>query len=246
MIKLIIQMTKVVITILSLLLLQSCVNTNWGNETISGNGKIVEVNRTVTEPFNAISAKNGLEVIITPESNVSIVVDADENLQDHIFTEVKEGTLIIYSDVNIMDAEAKKIHVSASNINKIASSSGATVKSKKELNYSNLELESSSGSTINIDVAANSLFCESSSGSSIRVKGKANSINTKSSSGSSIHLEQLLAENGVASASSGSTTKVQVTNELKAEASSGASINYYAKPNSLIVDESSGGSIRSK
>ena len=92
--KLIIQITKVIVTIISVLLLQSCVNSNWNNETISGNGKIVEVNRTVTEDFNAISAKNGLEVIINQDNTNKIIVEADENLQDHIFTEVKEGTLV--------------------------------------------------------------------------------------------------------------------------------------------------------
>lgn len=244
--KLIIQITKVIVTIISVLLLQSCVNSNWNNETISGNGKIVEVNRTVTENFNAISAKNGLEVIINQDNTNKIIVEADENLQDHIFTEVKEGTLVIYSDVNILDSQAKKIYVSTSNLNKLSSSSGASVTSEKELNFENLEVKSSSGSSINIDVVANTLSCESSSGSTLIAKGKTKSLNTKSSSGSSINLEKLIAENGQSNASSGSTTRVNVTNELKADASSGSSINYISKPNSLIMEESSGGSVHSR
>lgn len=243
--KLIIQITKVIVTIISVLLLQSCMNSNWSNENLSGNGKIVEVNRSVSEKFNGISAKNGLEVIIKQSSENNIMIEADENLQDHIFTEVKDGILVISSDVNIVDSQAKKVYVSISNLNQLSSSSGASVTTEKEVTIENLEIESSSGSSINIDVVANSLSCESSSGSTLTVKGKAKSLTTKSSSGSTINLGKLIAENGQSNASSGSTTKVNVTQELKADASSGSSINFISKPKSLIVEESSGGSVSS-
>lgn len=245
MIKLIIQVTKVVIAIVSVLLLQSCVNTNWGNETISGNGKTVEVNRTVTATFNAISAKNGLEVIINQGNENNIMVEADENLQDHIFTEVKDGILVIYSDVNIIDSKAKNVYVSVTDLKQLSSSSGASITTEKELNIENLEVETSSGSSIDIAIVANSLTCESSSGSTLKVKGKTKSLNTKSSSGSTINLEKLIAETSQSKASSGSTTRVNVTQELKADASSGSSINFISKPKSLIVEESSGGSVYS-
>ncbi|VXC23184.1 conserved hypothetical protein [Flavobacterium sp. 9AF] len=241
--KFILQITKMIVTILAVLLLQSCMNSNWNRETLKGNGTVVEVNRTIDMPFNAIAAQTGLEVIIRQDNNVSVKVEADENLQDHIFTEVKDGELKIHTDVNILNCKAKKIYVCLPNLNKISSSSGASVSSEKELNFENLELESSSGSLIDIVIKSNTLSCESSSGSSITAKGTAKSINTESSSGSSINLEKLIAENGQSSSSSGSTTHVNVTNELKAEASSGSSISVASKPNSLIKDENSGGSV---
>lgn len=244
MIKLIIQITKVVIAIVTTLLFQSCMNVNWDKDTISGNGNVATTTRTITNSFNAIHAKTGLDIRIEQGNTTKIEVQADDNLQDHIFTEVKDGVLLVYADVNIKNAEAKKVYITVSDLYEIKSSSGANVKSENKLNFEKLELESSSGSLIEIEVASKSLSCESSSGSSIIVKGKTTTLNTESSSGSTINLENLFAETGKANSSSGSSTVVNVTNDLNAHASSGSSISYVSKPNSLVVDESSGGSIR--
>ncbi|KIX19886.1 hypothetical protein SY27_15240 [Flavobacterium sp. 316] len=246
MIKLIIQITKVIITVITVLLLQSCVNVEWNSETISGNGKVVTVNRTIAEKFNSVSVQTGLNVIIEQANTVNIEVQADDNLQDHIFTTVKDGVLEVYSDVNIKNAEAKNIYIKTSNLEEIRSSSGANVKSDNKLEFKNLELHSSSGSTILVEVDSDILSCESSSGSSLEVKGKANILNTESSSGSNINLENLIAQNGKSSSSSGSSTTLNVVNQLKADASSGSSIEFISKPNSLIVDKSSGGSVSQK
>lgn len=246
MIKLIIQITKIIIAIITTLLFQSCVNMSWNKDTISGNGKVATISRTVTNDFNAIHAKTGLDIIIEQGSTTKIEVQADENLQDHIFTEVKDGTLSVYSDANIRNSEAQKVFITVSNLYEIKSSSGATVKSENTLNFEKLELDSSTGSLIEIEVKSKSLSCESSSGSSIVVKGKTNTIDTQSSSGSTINLENLYAATGKAHSSSGSSTIVNVTNDLNAHASSGSSISYVSKPNSLIVDESSGGSVSKK
>lgn len=244
MIKLIIQITKVIIAIVTTLLFQSCVNMNWDKETISGNGNVTTATRTMNTSFNAVHAKTGLDVRIEQGNTTKIEVQADENLQDHIFTEVKDGILSVYADVNIRSSEAKKVYITVPELYEIKSSSGASVKSENKLNFEKLELDSSSGSLIEIEVASKSLSCESSSGSSIIVKGKTNTIDSQSSSGSTINLGKLVAETGKANSSSGSSTIVNVKNELNAHASSGSSISYVSKPNSLIVDESSGGSIK--
>lgn len=244
MIKLIIQITKVIIAIVTTLLFQSCVNMNWDKETISGNGNVATTTRTLNASFNAVHAKNGLDIRIEQGNTTKIEVQADENLQEHIFTEVKDGILSVYSDVNIRSSESQKVYITVPDLYEIKSSSGASVKSENKLNFEKLELDSSSGSIIEVEVASKSLSCESSSGSSIRAKGKTNSLNTESSSGSTINLENLLAKTGDSKSSSGSTTIVNISNELNAHASSGSSISYVSKPNSLIVDESSGGSIK--
>ncbi|NJM79071.1 MAG: DUF2807 domain-containing protein [Flavobacterium sp.] len=243
MIKIIIQITKIVIAIVTALLFQSCINGSWNKETISGNGNVATTTRTVTNNFNAVHAKTGLDIRIEQGNTTKIEVQADENLQEHIFTEVKNGILTIYSDANILNSEAQKVYITVPNLNKIKSSSGANVKSENKLNFEKLVLDSSSGSLIEIEVASQSLSCESSSGSSIIVKGKTNTLDSQSSSGSTINLEELIAEKAKANSSSGSSTIVNVTNDLNAHASSGSSISYVSKPNSLMIDESSGGSV---
>ena len=246
MIKLIIQVTKVIVAIIVTMFFQSCINSNWTRDSISGNGKVATISRTVNNDFNAVHAKTGLDVRIEQGNTIKIEVQADENLQDHIFTEVKGGILSVYTGVNINNSEAQKVYITVPNLYEIKSSSGANVKSENKLNFEKLELDSSSGSLIEVEVQSNSLSCESSSASSIQVKGRTNSLNTESSSGSTINLENLMAETGTSKSSSGSSTIVNISNELNAHASSGSSISYVSKPNLLNADESSGGSVSKK
>ena len=246
MVKLILQITKVVATILAALLLQSCFNGNWVGDSINGDGNVVAIERTIDEKFNRISAQTGLEVYITQGNAVKVLVEADENLQEHIFTQVKDGVLEIYTDASINICDSKKVFVKVVDLESLKSSSGAEVKSNSPLKFEKLELSSSSGSSIELDLNANNVSCESSSGSSITLNGKTNQLSSDASSGSAIHLDDFVAKNVRANSSSGSSITVNAVNELKADASSGSSIEFISKPNSLIVDESSGGSVSQK
>lgn len=238
MIKLILQITKIIITIILVLLAVSCQNF----EGISGNGNVILENRTVTN-FDKIEAKTGLEVILEQGSSTIVKVEADQNLLPHIFTEVKDGTLIVRTDKNIIDASSRKIYVQSPHFTSIQVSSGASVSAVAKISESNLNLDTSSGSNLNLAVTVDNLTCSSSSGSEMDIKGTARNVNADTSSGSSMDIDELRAINGVASASSGSSIEINVTESLKADASSGASIDCASKPKTLTVDESSGGSV---
>lgn len=238
MIKLIVQITKVVIATLLALLATSCGNFN----SISGDGNVTTTKRKV-EAFTAIKAKNGLEVYLKQGNTTYIEVEADSNLQDHIFTEVENGTLTVYSDANIFKSEAKKVLIEVPNLTNVSASSGVSVESLNELAFKDLKIDASSGSDVQLQVNCQSIICESSSGSQITLSGNTENLSTDSSSGSSIDLSKLIASNVDADASSGSATIVNAKNKLKAEASSGSSIDYVSEPKDISVHESSGGSV---
>lgn len=187
-----------------------------------------------------------MDVVIEQGKTELISVEADENLQDHIKTEIKNGVLTVYCDASIMKSKAQKVYVRTKDISSIKSSSGASVTTVNEIITPQLQLDSSSGSEMNISVSSNELSCESSSGSEITVTGKANILTTDSSSGSAIDLSKLNATSAKANSSSGSSIVVNTSKELKANASSGSSIHYLGKPSKVVADESSGGSISSK
>ena len=238
MVKIVVHITKVIIAVVASLLLSSC-----GFEQVKGNGNTVTKSRTVNASFNAISAERGLEVIIEQQNITSITVEADENLHEHIKTEVNDGELKITSDVNISDAAVKRITVSLPNIESIQSSSAAQVRSRNTLKGENIELSSSSGSALEVSVEAGSVTCDSSSGSRLTVKGKTGKLETNSSSGSTIDAKALTANSVIADASSGSSTYTNPVQNLSAEASSGANVQYINAPANLSKNTSSGGSV---
>lgn len=244
--KLIINLVKIIVSILIGLLATSCEIKIDGIESISGNKKVVTENRTVNEPFTQIEASRGLDVEVTQSDILSIVVEADENLLDHIETKISNGTLKITSDKNIKRAKSKKIKISVSNPEKVRASSAAEIEFKNTVIIPSITLKSSSGGEINATVEAENIIGESSSGGEISIEGKALFLEVSASSGGEIDAKDLLANEITASASSGGTVKVRPILSLDGKASSGGTINYYNEPKSVIKKVSSGGSIKRK
>jgi len=232
----------VVTSILSLLLFSCNFNMNW-NSGVKGNGNVVMETRTVNASFSKIKASEGLSVYLTQGSSEGITVEADENLQELIITEVMDGVLKIHCKEQIGKASSKKVNVNFKSISGITSTSGSSVHATNVITTDNLKLKSSSGSSMRVKVNTNDLTCDSSSGSSLKVSGNTISLTAEASSGSTIKAGDLKAESSEASASSGANLTVNTSKALIAKASSGASVKYYGNPEMLDTDKSSGGSV---
>ncbi len=236
---------RIVVTSILSLLMFSCINMNWSTG-VTGNGNVVMETREVTEPFSKIKATEGLRVYLTQGNSEGITVEADENLQELILTEIKDGTLKIHCKEQIGKATSKKINVNFKSITNLTSTSGSSVQSTNTIESDQLILKSSSGSSMRVKVNANNLTCDSSSGSSLKVSGETISLTAEASSGSNIKAGDLKAESSEVSASSGANLTVNTSKALIARASSGAGVSYYGNPEMIDADKSSGGSIRKR
>ena len=210
---------------------------------VKGNGNVLTKNRKISNDFVRVKVSRGLHVFITKSADLSLVVEADENLHELITTEVNNGTLVITATKNIGFAKAKNIHLSVENLNEILVSSGAEVSSENTLVTEKLNVDASSGAIVKLRANVKELTCESSSGALIDLKGKTIDLTADSSSGSNINAFDLDSKNCEAEASSGSHIKVNVSGDLVAKASSGAHINYTGNPKTIKKKKSSGGSV---
>jgi outer membrane lipoprotein-sorting protein len=242
MIKIITWITKIIVIVLTALFFSGC---HFDYNSLKGSGNITTENRTITEKFTGIEVSSAIELTIEQSDKTEIVVEADDNLQNTILTEVKNGKLIISnkSYTNIHDG-TRKVFVKMPVIDGLEASSAATITSKNTLKGNQIYLKSSSAATINLNkLEMDAIVSNSSSGSNIKLKGLTLKLETTASSGSSIRCSQLLANEVIADASSGSNIEVHPIVSLKAEASSGASINYVVAPKTINQKSSSGGSI---
>ncbi len=231
-----------VTTILSLLLFSCNLDMNFG-AGIKGNGTVKIENRTLNQSFNAVKASQGLDVYLTQGNEESIVIEADENLHNLIKTEVKDNELRIYAEKNIGYASSKKIMITFKNISKITSTSGSDVVSTNTIHADNLELNSSSGSDMKLDVNTKTLQCNSSSGSDLKLSGKTEKLFAEASSGSDIKAADLIAESSQVKATSGADITVNTAKELTADANSGGDIKYYGNPEKVNKTDSHSGNI---
>lgn len=215
---------------------------NFGNG-IDGSGNVITEKRNIRQKFTKISASTGVNVILEQGSPTMVEVETDDNLIEHVVTEVENGTLIVKIDGNINMMSTINVRVKTETISSLESSSGSSITSKNTLNGSSIALKSSSGSEIEVDLEYENVSCESTSGSEIKTSGKALKLETKSSSGSQIDASNLATNEVYAQSTSGSSITVKPIVKLDAKASSGSSIDYIQEPKSITIDETSGGSV---
>ncbi len=234
--------SKSIKIILALILTVSLTSCQFGQ--IKGNGEVVTENRAVTADFDKVRGGSGIDVYLTEGTENKIVVEADENLQDIIETNISNGKLTIRSSQNIGWAKAKKVHVTYVSLTSIGASSGADVIGNSVIRTENLSLSASSGADLEVEVFTKNLTAETSSGADIIVTGKAGTLDAKASSGSELNAKRLQVITCSAKASSGADITVNVKDKLNAKASSGGDVKYYGDPVSVSKKDSSSGSIR--
>ena len=241
MIKIIIHITKFIVATIIALLFSSC---NLNMNTIEGSGNVTTEKRIVQGDFKNIKASNAIEVVVEQSDKYEVIVEADDNLQKEIVTKVENGTLVVRCKFSsFRNVAMKKVTVKMPVIEKLDASSASSIQSKNVIQGENIELESSSAATMDVNVESDNIVATASSGSVINAQGKALKFQTRASSGASIDAGKLLANEIDADASSGGSVQVHPILSLKAGASSGGSINYNSVPKTIEKNSSSGGSI---
>ncbi len=233
----------IVATVLSLMLLSCNFDMNL-NSGVRGNGNVITTDRNISASFTSLKATEGLDVYLTQSNTESISVEADENLHDLILTEVEDGVLRIHTKENIGRASSKLVNVSFKDISSITSTSGSDVYSTNTITAERLDLKSTSGSDMTLDVNTSILNCKSTSGSDLRLSGKTIKLYAEATSGSDIKAADLSAESSEVKATSGADITVNTSKALTARATSGGDIRYYGNPETVDKSDSSSGSIK--
>jgi hypothetical protein len=213
---------------------------------VSGNRNVVTENRSIKEDFTRVRVSTGIDLHISQGSKNKIVVEADENLQEIIITEVDNGVLKIYSEKNIWRAKSRKVYVTIKTLEAIAATSGADVYAEETLKVNNLKTSATSGAGINISVDANTIETSATSGADIEISGIANNHISKATSGASIDAYQLRSKNVTARVTSGADINVFASESIDAKATSGGDIDFKGSPKQVDKKSSSGGSISAK
>lgn len=215
---------------------------------MAGNGDETQIRHV--SGFNAIDVATGIDLYITMGSTEEVKIVADDDVIDNIITEVRNGSLHIYSKknnwLNWRGNKTRKAYVTVKELTALDASSGSDVESENTLKGEILKISGSSGSDIKLQVHYKNLTLNTSSGSDAELRGKVKNLELSASSGSDIDASDLEAVNCQASASSGSDISLTVSEELKANASSGGDIVYHGNPQVRDIDESSGGDVRKR
>lgn len=214
-------------------------------DSVSGDGKVVTQTRDVSS-FSGIKVGSGIDVFLTQGDNQSVVVEADENLQEWIRTEVNGSVLHIFTDKTIRLAKTKKVNITCKTIDRIDISSAGDVTSLTPFKTENLDIEMSSAGDLKFEVEANAIDLSISSAGNVNLKGKCNSLRADLSSAGDLNAFELEAKTGDVSVSSAGKARVFITEEASFKSSSAGDIDYRGEPRIKEIHTSSAGSVNKK
>ena len=227
------------VTVLASVSLTSCF---FDGNSVDGSGNVISQDRHLSG-FTGIRVQNGMELTLEQGDSYKVVVEADDNVQPHILTEIENGTLIISSDRNSFRNVTMEVTVTMPTISKIEANSGTSVNSKNTLLGTDVTIVATGGSSVELAIESDKVTAETDNGSSMTLRGKALTLQTTSGAGSNLDAESLVANDVKSQASSGSSVSVHPAVNLNANASSGASISYSGNPATANVESNSGGSV---
>jgi len=214
-------------------------------ESITGNGNVVEETRKPGN-FDGLKVSSGIDVYISQSGDESLRVEADENLMDHIMTEVTDGELKIFTDVSIRMAKSKKVYLNYKELQSIHVSSAGDVKGQNTLHTGNLKLRLSSAGDIKLELVADEIDLQISSSGNASLTGKAGYLKAGLSSAGNLNAFELEVSKADVSVSSAGDARIWVTDEARFKCSSAGDIVYKGEPKILESSTSSGGDIRKK
>jgi hypothetical protein len=223
------------------LAITGCVNCQT-RKTVYGNKNVVKKERTAGN-FTGVTTSSAIDVLLTQGEANSVVVEADENLHEYILTEVKDGTLHIYTDANIREAEMKRVHITMKEINYIGTTSAGDVIGITPVRTDELKVSASSAGDIKLEVYAKSLDANGSSAGDITLSGEVDMLEAGMSSAGDLNAYNLKVKEADVSVSSSGDADIWVTERLRARASSAGDINYKGDPKNVDAHSSSAGGV---
>jgi hypothetical protein len=235
---------KILTIAIAIISISSCTDAQF-RPTVRGNGHVIKKDRQ-TESFTGIKVSSGIDVYLKQGSDLSVTVEADENLHEYIMTEVKNGVLDVYADANIRDAERKRVYVTIKDVKSIMTTSAGDVVGESPFKADKLELSASSAGNIKIEVTAKDIRLDISSSGDITLDGEAETLDGNLSSAGDLNAFNLKVKEANISASSAGDADVNVSEKLTARASSAGDINYMGDPKYIDAHSSSAGGVHKR
>lgn len=213
--------------------------------TVYGNNKVVKEKRDAGQ-FTALRVSSGIDVYLSQGDRESIEVEADENLHQYILTEIKNGTLQVYTEANIREAEMKRVYVTMKDIGSLSTSSAGDIIGQTPVRADRLDLSVSSAGDIKLEVRAGEIKAGVSSSGDVTLTGEADMLYANLSSAGDLNAYGLVVREADVSASSAGDADINVTERLRARSSSAGDINYRGNPKYIDAHSSSAGSVNRK
>ncbi|MCP4551139.1 MAG: DUF2807 domain-containing protein [Bacteroidetes bacterium] len=209
---------------------------------VSGSGNLEKETRKVP-PFDALDISNAFDVYLTQGNKESLVIEADDNILKHIYTEVVGGKLRIYIKGNIRRIKTMRAYISFKMLDEIELSGAVEIHGENAMKFENLMIDASGASEIYLKLTAAKVNLDLSGASDIEFTGSANELVVDASGASDIKAIDFEVDDCILEASGACSVKVFVNRNLEVDASGASTVRYKGSP-SVEIDVSGVSSVK--
>lgn len=212
---------------------------------INGNGNVVTQTRE-TGTFSEIVVSGSMQVEVTAAPGIGVQVQAEDNLQEYIVTEVKGNRLHVKfkNNVSINSHKAIKVLVRMPKLNAASIAGSGSIHSSNQLN-SNGNFSASISGSGNVDVQTSATKVDASIAGSgnIVLAGKTDDLRVSISGSGSFKGYELAANDASVQIAGSGDVEAYANQKLNASISGSGSV-YYKGNASIAVKTSGSGKVR--
>ena len=191
-------------------------------DKIEGSGNIISEDRELTN-FQSISLLGSIDVNINYSNDTSCTVVGDDNIIEHVKTEIINNKLKIFIDKSYSSTKALVVNLSVMNINELSVSGSGDIKFK---NYKDDEL------SLNISGSGNILG-----------DGNVETLTGRINGSGDLLLKKLHSKSTKININGSGDAELWVSNSLFAKINGSGDINYHGNPKTVESEVNGSGKI---
>ncbi|MCK0145002.1 DUF2807 domain-containing protein [Arenibacter sp. F26102] len=217
------------------------------NKRISGNGNVTTIER-ITSDYDHIAISGSFDIELVEGSEGKITLVGEENILDHITTEVRNNKLVIKVEegYNLNPSFWKKdvtITIPVEHINSLTLSGSGNIVGKKTIKTDYFETSMSGSGDITLRLDATTVKASMSGSGDMALSGITTNFEVFISGSGDINAYDLIADNVVASVSGSANIEVTANKKIEAKVSGSGDIDYRGNPEKINSKVSGSGDI---
>jgi hypothetical protein len=208
---------------------------------VTGNGNTTTQVRSLPA-FTEVSVGGGMQVTIVQAANIEVKVQADENLQEYIITEVKGNKLVVRHPNNVsVNSKGVQVFISMPKLDEASISGSGNIAGATPIPSSGVFNVSISGSgNIDVKTTATEVVARISGSGSIQIGGKTSELEVAISGSGSFKGYALQAEAAEIKISGSGNVETSASTKLEASISGSGDVFYKGNPGVSLKAAGSG------
>lgn len=213
---------------------------------VKGNGHITTITRT-TSDYDAINCAGSFDYILVAGTEGTIKIEGEENLLQHIVTEVKDGKLIVKSEdrISLRPSSNKTIKVTIpfKDISSVSLAGSGDLWNTDKITTDKMEVSLAGSGDVVLIIDASSIKASLAGSGDLTLKGNTDELDANISGSGNFHGFDLQANNTDVSVAGSGDADVVCHETLKARVAGSGDIKYKGNPKTEDTKVAGSGSI---